>query len=220
MLIDLIIGETVPTSGRVRTCGLQPDVDHERLAQRVGVVSGARPQLWQDLPLEESLRILAEAHHLSEDRRLARRAELVERLNLAAFITMPAGRLSPGRRIRGEVAAALMHEPELLILDRPMVGLDVVSKERLRSFLREENRVHGRTVLITAEELGDVEEVCDRLLVVDQGRVMHDGDLPELISRAGLQRTLVVELTDADRILDDVPGTTLIGVEAGGGGSD
>lgn len=215
-MVHLITGEIAPTGGTVRTCGLVPDAERERLARRIGIVSGDRSQLWQDLPLDDSFRILAKAHRVPEKQWLARRSELVDRLELAAFISMPANRLSASRRIRGEIAAALIHEPELLILDDPTVGLDVISKERLRTFLRQENRVHGRTLLFAAGDLGDVEQICPRVLVVDNGRLVHDGDLPGLISRAGVQRTLVVDLTEPDQMLDDVPGAELIGVEAGG----
>jgi ABC-2 type transport system ATP-binding protein len=215
-LVDLITGATAPTGGRVRTCGLAPDTERERLARRIGVVSGKHSQLWQDLPLDESLRILARAHQLPAAQWLARRTDLVDRLELATFLGLSADQLSPGRRIRGELAAALIHEPELLILDEPTVGLDVISKERLRSFLRQENRVHGRTLLFTAGDLSDVEQICHRLLVVDHGRLVHDGDVQDLLHRVKAQRTLVVDLLEADRMLDDVPGTELIAIEAGG----
>ncbi len=215
-LVDLITGAATPTGGTVRTFGLQPDAERERLARRIGVVSGNHSQLWQDLPLDESLRILARAHRLREGRWRARRAELVDRLELAAFITRSADRLSPGQRIRGELAAALIHEPDLLILDDPTAGLDVISKERLRSFLRQENRVHGRTLLFAAGDLGDVEQICHRVLVVDHGRLVHDGNLRDLLNRSRAQRTLVVDLMAADRVLNDVPGAELIGIEAGG----
>jgi viologen exporter family transport system ATP-binding protein len=215
-LVELITGETTPTSGTVRTCGLVPEADRQQLVHRIGVMSGREPRLWPDLPLDESLRILADAHDLPENRFHARRAELVERLELAAFITIPVERLTPGRRIRAEIAAALVHDPELLILDEPTFELDVVAKEQVRGFLREENRGSGRTLLITTADLGDAEEICERLLVVDGGRLVHDGDLPSLIERTGTQRTLLVNLIDADQRLDDVPGTTLLSVESDG----
>jgi len=215
-LVDLITGVAAPTSGRVRVCGLEPSSERERLARRIGVVSGKHSQLWQYLPLDVSLQILARAHELSDAQWLARRAELVDRLELAAILPLSANQLSRSKRIRAELAAALIHEPELLILDEPTVGLDVASKERLRSFLRQENRVHGRTLLFTADELADVEQICNRVLVVDHGRLVHDGDVPDLLHRVRAQRTLVVDLVRADRMLDDVPGAELIAVEAGG----
>jgi ABC-2 type transport system ATP-binding protein len=215
-LVSLLSGEIAPTSGTVRSCGLDPVADREQLAHRIGVVSGKGSQLWSNLSLDESLRILARAHRLTETHRRDRRDELVTRLELGRFIKRPAEQLSRAQRIRGELAAALLHEPDLLILDEPTLGLDVLTKEQLRTFLRQENRVHGRTLLLATGDLHEVEQICPRVLVVDQGRLVHDGDLPGLISRTGVQRTLVVDLIEADRRLDDVPGTKLIEVEEGG----
>ncbi len=215
-MVDLITGNLSPTRGTVRTCGRSPVDDRAELSGRIGVVSGHRSRLWSDLPLAQALRILAARHRLPERRWIARRTELVERLGLASFLDLPIGQLSVGRRLRGEIAAALLHEPELVVLDEPTAGLDVRGKERLRSFLRQEHRVHRRTVFITSSDLSDVEQFCDRLLVVDQGRLAYDGDPAGLIERAGAQRVLIVDLNTTGPLLDDVPGTELLAVEAGG----
>jgi ABC-2 type transport system ATP-binding protein len=215
-LAQLVSGFLTPTGGSVRTCGLHPVNDRGQLSGRIGVVFGRRSQLWWDLPLVESLRILGRLHRLPEQRKLDRQAELVERLELGGFIDTPVRQLSPGRRMRGELAAALLHEPELLILDEPTTGLDVRSKERLRSFLRQENRVHGRTLLIATGDIGDIESVCSRLLVVERGQLAYDGTLRGLIARVGAERVLVFDLIQPGPDLDDVPGARLIGVEAGG----
>ncbi len=124
--------------------------------------------------------------------------------------------LSLGERMRGEIAAALLHEPELLVLDEPTVGLDVLSKERLRVFLREELAASGGTLLLTTHDMDDVQRLCDRLLVVDRGRLVHDGDLPGLVALVGARRVLVVDLADPAGPLDAIPGTELVGVEGGG----
>jgi ABC-2 type transport system ATP-binding protein len=214
--IKILTGILTPSGGRVRTCGLDPVPQRTRLARRIGVVFGQRSQLWWDLPLTESLRILAAVHDLPQPRWKARRAELVERLELAEFLETPVRQLSLGQRMRGELAAALQHEPELVVLDEPTIGLDVLSKERLRTFLRHEHREHGRTILLTTHDMGDIERLCDRLLVVDRGRLAYDGDIAGLVGRAGARRVLVVDLTEPRPALDDVPGTDLVGVEAGG----
>jgi ABC-2 type transport system ATP-binding protein len=214
--IKMLTGILTPSRGRVRTCDLEPVRQRRQLARQVGVVFGQRSQLWWDLPLVESLRILAAVHRLPAAQWQPRRDELVERLELAGFLSTPVRQLSLGQRMRGEVAAALLHAPRLLVLDEPTVGLDVLSKERLRVFLREELAAHGRTLLLTTHDMDDVERLCDRILVVDQGRLAYDGDLPGLVARVGARRVLVVDLTEPAAPLDDVPDTELVGVEGGG----
>jgi ABC-2 type transport system ATP-binding protein len=137
-------------------------------------------------------------------------------LDLDEFLGTPVRQLSLGQRMRGEVTAALLHSPELLVLDEPTIGLDIVSKERLRTFLADERRRRGTTILLTTHDLADIERLCDRILVVDRGRLVFDGDLPALAVRVGAQRVLVVDLAEPGPPLTGVPGATLLGVEAGG----
>ncbi|WP_432536988.1 ABC transporter ATP-binding protein [Kineococcus arenarius] len=213
--VKLLTGILVPTSGTVRTCGMDPAAQRRDLARRTGVVFGQRSQLWWDLPLAESFRLLAAIHGLPAARRRARLDDLVERLDLAAFLPTPVRQLSLGQRMRGEVAAALLHSPELLLLDEPTIGLDVLSSERLRRFLRSERETHGTTLLLTTHDMGDVQRLCDRVLVVDSGRLAYDGDLPGLARRVGARRVLVVDLREPVPPLH-VPGADLVAVEAEG----
>jgi ABC-2 type transport system ATP-binding protein len=214
--IKMLTGILVPSSGSVHTCGLEPIRRRRDLARRIGVVFGQRSQLWWDLPLVDSFAILAAIHRLPRARWRARLDELVERLELGAFTATPVRQLSLGERMRGEVAAALLHDPELLVLDEPTIGLDVLSKERLRVFLREERATHGRTLMLTTHDMGDIQRLCDRVLLVDHGRMAFDGRLSGLAGLVGAQRVLVVDLAEPAPPLDGVPGTSLIGVEAEG----
>jgi len=214
--IKLITGILTPTSGAVRTCGLVPVRQRRRLARRIGVVFGQRSQLWWDLPLADSLRILGAIHRLPAAELSARRDELVDALELGEFLGRPVRQLSLGERMRGELAASLLHSPELIVLDEPTVGLDVLSKERLRLFLGHELARHGRTLLLTTHDMDDIQRLCDRILVVDHGRLVYDGTLPGLVSRVGAQRVMVLDLAEPAPALDGVPDATLIGVEAGG----
>lgn len=218
--IKMITGILTPSSGTVRSCGLDPVRRRRELARRIGVVFGQRSQLWWDLPLAESLSILAAVHRLPRTRWTARREELVERLALGPFLSRPVRQLSLGERMRGELAAALLHEPELLILDEPTVGLDVLSKERLRVFLREENLAHRRTMLLTTHDMDDVERLCERILVVDHGRLVYDGDQSGLITRVGARRVLTVDLRepipDLTAALAGVPGVHILDGEGDG----
>ena len=214
--IKMLTGILVPTRGSVSTCGLRPVEDRRRLARQVGVVFGQRSQLWWDLPVRESFRILAAIHDLSSEAERARTGELVERLEMAEFLATPVRQLSLGQRMRAEVAAALLHSPRLVILDEPTIGLDVLSKQRLREFLVAERRTHGTTLLLTTHDMGDVERLCDRILVIDRGRLAYDGDLPGLSRTVGAQRVLVVDLAEATPDLHGVAGTRHLGSEAHG----
>lgn len=214
--IKMLTGILTPTAGRIRTLGLTPVRHRRQLARRIGVVFGQRSQLWWDLPLADSLRILGAIHRLPAARLAARRDELVEQLDLAGFLDRPVRQLSLGQRMRGELAAALLHSPPLIVLDEPTVGLDVLSKERLRLFLTSELAEHGRTLLLTTHDMDDVERLCRRLLVVDHGRLVYDGDQSGLVARVGARRVLVVDLAEPAPPLDTVPGTELLGVEGGG----
>jgi ABC-2 type transport system ATP-binding protein len=214
--IKMITGILVPSAGAVRTFGLDPVPHRTSVARRIGVVFGQRSQLWWDLPLRESLRLLAAIHRLPPRRWQARQDELVERLELAEFLDRPVRQLSLGQRMRGEVGAALLHEPELVVLDEPTVGLDVLSKERLRAFLRTDTAARRATLLLATHDMDDVQRLCDRLLVVDRGRLVHDGTIPGLVALVGARRVLVVDLETPAPPLADVPGTELVGVEADG----
>ena len=195
--IKMLTGILVPTSGEARTCGLRPVADRRRLAREVGVVFGQRSQLWWDLPVGESFGLLAAIHRLSPADATSRREELVTQLELEEFWTTPVRQLSLGQRMRAEVAAALLHRPRLVILDEPTIGLDVLSKQRLREFLVSERREHGTTLLLTTHDMGDVERLCDRVVLVDRGHTVYDGDLAGLSRTVGAQRVMTVDLAEA-----------------------
>jgi ABC-2 type transport system ATP-binding protein len=214
--IKMLTGILVPTAGRVLTCGLRPVPDRRRLARQVGVVFGQRSQLWWDLPVRESFRILAAIHSLTPAEETRRTAELIEQLELGDFLSVPVRQLSLGQRMRAEVAAALLHSPRLVILDEPTIGLDVLSKQRLREFLIGERRLHGTTLLLTTHDMGDVERLCDRILVIDHGRLAYDGDLPGLSRTAGAERVLVVDLAEPVPDLTGLDGARHLSSEGGG----
>lgn len=208
--IKMLTGILVPTSGTVRTCGLEPVRQRRALARRIGVVFGQRSQLWWDLPLHESFSILAAIHRLEPAVAGRRNAELVEQLEITDSLDTPVRQLSLGQRMRAEIAAALLHSPELLILDEPTIGLDVLSKQRLREFLRHERTERGTTLLLTTHDMGDIERLCDRVLVVDRGSLVYDGSLPGLAETVGARRVLVVDLVQPSPDLVDLPAAQLL----------
>ena len=214
--VKMLMGILVPTSGRVQVCGLEPVRERTVLARRVGAVFGQRSQLWWDLPLTDSFRLLGAIHRMPDRAWQARLQECADLLDMHEFLTTPVRQLSLGQRMRGEVTAALLHSPELLLLDEPTIGLDIVSKERLRGFLAEERGERGTTVLLATHDLSDIERLSDRIIVIDHGRLAFDGTLPALVSRVGASRVLVVDLVEPGPPLDDIPNTTLQSVEADG----
>jgi len=214
--IKMLTGILVPTRGTVTTCELNPVKDRRKLARQVGVVFGQRSQLWWDLPVRESFRILAAVHGLSVATERTRTDELVDRLEIGEFLGTPVRQLSLGQRMRAEVAAALLHAPRLVILDEPTIGLDVLSKQRLREFLLAERRAHGTTLLLTTHDMGDVERLCDRVLVIDRGRLAYEGDLAGLGRAAGAERVLVVDLAEPSADLTGIPAARHLASEAHG----
>ncbi|HET9501500.1 MAG TPA: ATP-binding cassette domain-containing protein [Marmoricola sp.] len=214
--IKMLTGILVPTRGEVTTCGLRPVQDRRRLARHVGVVFGQRSQLWWDLPVRQSFGILAAIHGLDAASEHRRTHELVERLEMAEFLATPVRQLSLGQRMRAEVAAALLHSPQLVILDEPTIGLDVLSKQRLREFLIAERETHGTTLLLTTHDMGDVERLCDRILLIDRGRLAYEGSLAGLSRTVGAERILVVDLAEPAPDLLALPHARHLSSEGGG----
>ena len=194
--IKMLTGILVPSSGHVRVAGLEPSRWRIELARRIGAMFGQRVQLWWDLPLQDSFELLRHVYKVPRERYAERLARLRAVLDLDAFLQTPVRQLSLGQRIRGELATSMLHGPELLFLDEPTIGLDVVAKQRVRDFLLEINRQDGVTVMLTTHDLGDIERLCERLLVIDQGSLIWDGGIPELKERFGGERTLVVDLEE------------------------
>ena len=214
--IKMLTGILRPTSGTVRTCGLDPLTRRKDVARRIGVVFGQRSQLWWDLPLRESFTILGAIQQVPAAALKARTDTLVETLEMGPTLDTPVRQLSLGQRMRAEIAAALLHSPDLLVLDEPTIGLDVLSKQRLREFLIAERAERGTTMLLTTHDMGDIERLCDRVLVIDHGRLAFSGSLAALAATVGAQRVLVVDLAEPTGPLTDVPDAQLLGVDGGG----
>jgi len=192
--IKMLVGILVPSGGVLRVAGRDPSRERVELARRIGVVFGQRTQLWWDLPLRDSFDLLRHVYRVPAADHAGRLAELVELLDMGPYLATPVRQLSLGQRMRGELAAALLHDPPILLLDEPTIGLDIVSKEAVRGFLSRLNRERGTTVLLTTHDLVDVERLCNRLLIIDHGRVIEDSTVESIRARYGTDRTLVVDL--------------------------
>ncbi len=207
--IKMLTGILVPTSGTATVAGIMPWRDRAANARNIGVVFGQRSQLWWDLPLDDSLRLIGKMYDVEPARFRQNRDMLVELLQMEAFLATPVRQLSLGQRMRGDLAAAVLYEPPVLFLDEPTVGLDVVAKERMRGFIEEINRTRKTTVLLTTHDLDDVERLCRRILIIDQGRVLFDGATADLKRRYAPHRLLDITVTgdgvDALRELAQAP---------------
>ncbi len=192
--IKMLTGIMRPTRGSIRVNGFDPHRDRVRYVKTVGAVFGQRSQLWWDLAVGESFELLRELYAVPKDVAAKRLARFDEVLGLADFLRTPVRKLSLGQRMRADLAASLLHDPAVLFLDEPTVGLDVVTKARLRDFLRALNRERQTTIILTTHDLQDIEALCSRVVVIDHGTVVHDGDLDGLRSRFGGGKKLAITL--------------------------
>jgi len=194
--IKILTGILVPSSGHVRVLGNEPHRHRQQNAQRIGVVFGQRSQLWWDLPLLDSFDLHQRIYRIEQARFRENLAFCEEVLRMETFLHTPVRQLSLGQRMRGELAMALLHEPEVLFLDEPTIGLDVLAKDRIREFLKLVNRERGVTIMLTTHDLRDIEELCERILVVNLGKLVYDGRIDALRERLGSQRTIMIEFSD------------------------
>ena len=213
--IKMLAGILVPTSGHVEVGGLVPWRNRERNALQVGVVFGQRTQLWWDLPLANSLKLIGKLYRMEPGRYRHNLARMTELLDLDPFLATPVRQLSLGQRMRGDLAAAMLYEPRILYLDEPTVGLDVVAKERTRRFIEEINRETGTTIMLTTHDLADVERLCNRIIFIDKGKVLYDGPVDVLKRRYAPYRMLDVTLAlDGDEGAGSAPvGLGIAGAE-------
>jgi ABC-2 type transport system ATP-binding protein len=194
--IKMLTGILVPTSGEIRANGFRPYVDRTRYTKSIGVVFGQRTQLWWDIAVIESFKLLRRIYDVSRrdfDERLGFFTEL---LGLKEFLHTPVRKLSLGQRMRCDIAASLLHRPRLLFLDEPTIGLDVVAKDRIREFLKEINRSLKTTILLTTHDLSDIEELCRRIMIIDRGKLLYNGPLDGLRRRLGRFNQVRIHLHD------------------------
>jgi ABC-2 type transport system ATP-binding protein len=210
--IKMLTGILVPTAGEVMVAGFVPYRERKRNARNIGVVFGQRSQLYWDLPLIESFELLRAIYNVPRERYKHNMARFTEMLEMDEFLHTPVRQLSLGQRMRGDFAAAMLHDPQILYLDEPTIGLDVVAKEAIRTFIARENAERGTTVILTTHDLIDVERLCRRILLIDHGRLVYDGEIERLKEQYGTHRTLVVQLTEPQEV--SVDGAELVSREA------
>lgn len=194
--IKILSGLLVPTSGEVSVGRLVPWRQRRDYVRKIGVVFGQRSTLWWDLPVIESLEMLRHIYRVPAQRFRQNLAQFEQLLELGPFLDTPVRSLSLGQRMRADLCAALLHDPQLLFLDEPTIGLDVVARERIRHFISHVNRRWETTVLLTTHDMADVQRLCERVLIIDHGHLLFDGQLETLQRRFGGQRRLVVDFAE------------------------
>ncbi|MFF5182119.1 ATP-binding cassette domain-containing protein [Micromonospora sp. NPDC000316] len=207
--VKLLTGIIEPTAGEVRVCGLVPHRDRHANANNVGVLFGQRSQLWWDLPVRDSLGLLRDIYRIPHRQYEHRLHELEQVLDLGNLLPVVARKLSLGQRMRADLAAVLLHSPRVLYLDEPTIGLDITARDAVRGFLRDLTD-NGTTLMLTTHDLGDIEEVCERIVIIDQGRVIHDGSLTAIKAELARDRTMHLLLTAESPGIDlsaALPGT-------------
>lgn len=196
--IKMMTGILTPTSGKVEVGGIIPYEERTKNAMNIGVVFGQRTQLWWDLPLSESFSLLRDIYGVTEEEYKERMKFFNDVLEIDEFMLSPVRTLSLGQRMRADLAASLIHNPKILYLDEPTIGLDVVVKEKVRNAIKEINSKYGTTVILTTHDLEDIEELCSRIIIIDKGVKIYDGSLKEIKDKYGYMTTAVIQIKQSD----------------------
>jgi ABC-2 type transport system ATP-binding protein len=195
--VKMLTGILEPTSGTIEVDGRDPNAQRKKNAMNIGVVFGQKTQLWWDLPVKESFRLLKEIYEVSDEAYDERIEEFDEVLQLSDFWDQPVRKLSLGQKMRCELAAAFLHHPKIVYLDEPTIGLDVAVKERIRDFIKKMNQEKDITVMLTTHDIGDIEDLCERVVVLDEGKKIYDGQLDSLVDRF-TSRRLVLDIRNGE----------------------
>ncbi|WP_210611143.1 ABC transporter ATP-binding protein [Priestia flexa] len=193
--IKMLTGILTPTDGEIQVNGMNPHKEREQFTRTIGVVFGQRSQLWWDIAVQESFRLLKKVYKVSDEDYNNHMEHVIRTLDIGPLLDKPVRKLSLGQRMRCELAAALIHNPPLLFLDEPTIGLDVLVKLKIRQFLKEINEKYNTTILLTTHDLADIEALCERVVMLDEGNIIYDGSLQKLRSNWGDMKQVIFEFT-------------------------
>ena len=211
--IKMLTGILMPTSGNINVLGRDPHKQRVDNAQDIGVVFGQRTQLWWDLALIESLNLIAKMYQVHPVRYKLMLDQFTETLELDELLKVPVRNMSLGQKMRSELAAALIHEPKVVYLDEPTIGLDLIVKERIRDFIKAQCISKGMTVILTTHDLGDIEELCKRVIIIDHGRIIYDGPIDTIKKRFGKFREITFDIVGQAQRLNMPAGAELLSTE-------
>ncbi|MCB9030111.1 MAG: ATP-binding cassette domain-containing protein [Deltaproteobacteria bacterium] len=192
--IKMMTGILNPSSGSMNILGFDPARQRKEYTRHIGVVFGQRTQLWWDIAVVESFKLLAKIYGVQEQEYKQRLDILIEILGLKDLLRTPVRKLSLGQRMRCDLAASLLHQPKVLFLDEPTIGLDAVAKHNVRAFLRKVNEDFGTTIILTTHDMAEIEELCERIVIIDHGKIIYDGALNDIKSLPGTGRRLSIDL--------------------------
>ncbi|MBJ6363210.1 ATP-binding cassette domain-containing protein [Paenibacillus sp. GCM10012307] len=192
-MIKMLTGILVPTSGKVTVNHLVPHKSRQEIAKRIGIVFGQRSQLWWDLPVEDSFELHRRIYNIQDKDYQKNMDIFLDLLNLKEFITRPVRQLSLGQRMRAEIGLALLHNPDIVFLDEPTIGLDVIAKDNIRNFIRQMNRERKISIFLTSHDMKDIEEICGRMLIVNKGELIYDGTVEQLKSNLSASKIITIE---------------------------
>jgi len=211
--IKMLTGVLLPTSGSIKVLGRDPHKQRVDNAQDIGVVFGQRTQLWWDLALIESLNLIAKMYQVHPIKYKLMLDQFTETLELDELLKVPIRNMSLGQKMRSELAAALIHEPKVVYLDEPTIGLDLIVKERIRDFIKAQCISKGMTVILTTHDLGDIEELCKRVIMIDDGHIIYDGPIETIKKRFGKYREITFDTVEQASTLSMPEGAELISTE-------
>ena len=211
--IKMLTGILVPSSGTVRVDGIDPYRNRMANAAKIGAVFGQRTQLWWDIPISESFALMKDIYEIPTDVYEENLRVFTELLGMEEFIHLSARKLSLGQRMRADLAAALLHNPKIIYLDEPTIGLDVSVKEKIRGFIKHINKDRGTTVMLTTHDLGDIEDLCKRLVIIDHGKILYDGSLEAVKDAFARDRTIHFQvgrpIPNLPWVVEQLPGVSL-----------
>jgi len=207
--MKLLTSILTPTAGTIRIGGEEPGIDRKSFVKNIGAMFGQKTQLWWDLPLEDSFLLLKDMYGVREDVYKRNMQLFCDVLEIDRFLHQPVRQLSLGQRVRGDLAAVLLHNPKVVFLDEPTLGIDFLAKKKIREFIREVNAQRDVTIMLTSHDIGDIETICDRLMIINEGKIAYDGSLEKLQKEFG--RTRKLEMTFAQECDDFIlPGASLV----------
>lgn len=210
--IKMMCGILHPTGGSVSVDGMDFDKSRQKINREMGVVFGQKTQLWWDIPLIETFKILKSIYEVSDEDYNERFEYLCDLLDMRPFLTQTVRSLSLGQRMRADFAAALIHSPKIVYLDEPTIGLDVLVKDKIRSAIKELNKKYNITVILTTHDMKDIEELCNRIIIIDKGKILYDGSLANIKYRFGNTKTVYIPSTvelDEEALKDKFSGVTI-----------